>query len=144
MLSSHAAAKSSDLGREDSNILFSGLTVSNGESAASAQQHGSMDSLADLMGGLSTEIPNITSDPFQSLSVSGMNTQQSMRVPATSLGNQSGLSHGNSLLTLGNQARLLGIPPPQGRGSVPQPLIMKLSILIHLSIRKLTIKFFGS
>ncbi|CAK9198489.1 unnamed protein product [Sphagnum troendelagicum] len=85
MLYSHAAAKSSDLGREDGNNLFSGLTVSNGASAASAQQHGSMDSLADLMGGLSTEIPNSTSDPFQSLSASGMNTQQSMRVPATGL-----------------------------------------------------------
>jgi hypothetical protein len=103
-----------------------------------------MDSLADLMGGLSTEIPNSTSDPIQSLSASGMNTQQSMRVPATSLGNQSGLSHGSSLPTLGNQARPLDIPPPQGGGSVPQPLIVKLSILIHLLIRKLTIKFFGS
>jgi hypothetical protein len=38
MLYSHAAAKSSDLGREDGNNLFSGLTVSNGELAASAQQ----------------------------------------------------------------------------------------------------------
>jgi hypothetical protein len=89
-----------------------------------------MDSLADLMGGLSTEIPNSTSDPFQSLSASGMNTQQSMRFPATSLGNQSGLSHGSFLPTLGNQARPLDIPPPQGGGSVPQPLIVKLSILI--------------
>jgi hypothetical protein len=133
-LYSHAAAKSSDLGKGDSDNLFSGLTVGNGESDTSAQQHGSMDSLADLMGGLSTEIPNSTSDPFQSLSASGMNTQQSTRVPATSLGNQSGLSHGSPLPTLGNQARPLGIPLPQGGGGVSQPMMyMNPAVLMGMA-----------
>jgi hypothetical protein len=58
-----------------------------------------------------------------------MNTQQPMRIPTTNLGNQSGLSHGSSLPTLGNQARPLGIPPPQGGGGVLQLLIVKLSIV---------------
>jgi hypothetical protein len=49
-------------------------------------------------------------------------------IPTTNLGNQNGLSHCNSLPTLGNQTRPSGIPPPQGGGGVSQPLIVKLSI----------------
>jgi hypothetical protein len=51
-----------------------------------------------------------------------------MRIPTTNLGNQSELNHGSSILTLGNQTRPLGIPPPQ-EGGVSQPLIVKLSIV---------------
>jgi hypothetical protein len=73
-LYSHLVAKSLDLGKEDNNI-FSNLAISNGESIASVQQHGSMDSLAKLIGGLSIKIPNNTSNPFQSLLALSMNTQ---------------------------------------------------------------------
>jgi hypothetical protein len=73
-LYSHLVVKSSNLGREDNNNLFSNFTINNGESIASTQQHGSMDSLAKLIGGLSIEIPNNTFDPFQNLSVLSMNT----------------------------------------------------------------------
>jgi hypothetical protein len=52
-----------------------------------------------------------------------------MRIPTTNLGNQSGLNHGSSLPTLGNQTRPLGIPPPQGGGTISQPLTIKLSIV---------------
>jgi hypothetical protein len=39
------------------------------------------------------------------------------------------LTHGSSLPTFGNQARPLGIPPPQGGDDVLQLLIVKLSIV---------------
>jgi len=52
-----------------------------------------------------------------------------MKIPTTNLGNQSGLNHANSLPTLGNQTRPLGIPPRQGGGGVSQPLIVELLIV---------------
>jgi hypothetical protein len=60
-----------------------------------------------------------------------------MRIPTTNLGNQSGLSHGSSLPTFGNQTRPLGIPPPQGRNNVSQPLIVKI-FLVDTLIEKET------
>ncbi|CAM6010964.1 unnamed protein product [Sphagnum balticum] len=114
--------------------IFSGLTVSNGESAASAKQHSSLDSLADLMGGLSTDVPISVSDTFQSLSASATTTQQPMRIPAPSLGNHSGLSHGSFIPTLRTEARPMGIPPPQGGRGLPQQMMyMNPAVLMAMA-----------
>jgi len=132
-LASTVTAKGSDLGREENNNLFSGLTVSNGELAASAKQHSSLESLADLMGGLSTDVPISVSDTFQSLSASATTTQQPMRIPAPSLGNHSGLSHGSFIPTLQTEARPMGIPP-QGGGGLPQQMMyMNPAVLMAMA-----------